>query len=88
MRCIVIDWMISSATDFTMAPEVIFLAVNYMDRYLSLKEIPRGNIQLLGVVCLLIAHKFDGTNTVLTINDAVMICDGFYTRKEVSTFHL
>merc|ERR1712157_401058 len=40
-------------------PETLFLTVNIIDRYLSVKPVARKKLQLLGVVAMLIAAKFE-----------------------------
>merc|ERR1712157_329386 len=40
-------------------PETLFLTVNIIDRYLSVKPVARKKLQLLGVVAVLIAAKFE-----------------------------
>lgn len=55
MRSILVDWLVEVAEEYKLASETLYLAINYIDRFLSKQHIPRGNLQLLGVVCMLIA---------------------------------
>ena len=55
MRCILVDWLAEVVEDFGLSSETLFLAVNYIDRYLSLKSMTRNFLQLLGVAALFIA---------------------------------
>jgi len=63
MRTVLIDWLIevsfSSAT--YMCSDVIPLAVNYLDRFLSKMGVPRAKFQLLGIVSLMVASKMTDT---------------------------
>jgi len=38
MRTILIDWMIEVCTEFTLKRETFYYALNYVDRYLSIKR--------------------------------------------------
>jgi cyclin-A len=55
MRCILVDWLSEVIEDFGLATETLHLAINYVDRYLSVKSITRDFLQLLGVSSLMIA---------------------------------
>ena len=39
--------------------DTLFLAVSYLDRYLSLRAVPRARLQLVGVTCMLLAAKYE-----------------------------
>merc|ERR1712029_125398 len=58
MRKIVTDWMLEVCQDQQSQPEVFFLAVNYLDRFLSSVNIKKSQFQLLASVCILLASKF------------------------------
>ena len=57
MRKDVADWMLEVCEAEATQPEVFCLAMNYMDRFLSLVKISPKQLQLLGSVCLLVACK-------------------------------
>ena len=57
LRREVADWMLEVCEDRDAQPEVFCLAMNYLDRFLSVCPIGRGQLQLLGAVCLLVAFK-------------------------------
>jgi len=59
MRAILIDWLVEVHLKHHSRPETLFLTVNIIDRYLSIKPVARKKLQLLGVVALLIAAKFE-----------------------------
>merc|ERR1711981_434499 len=58
MRKIVTDWMLEVCGDQRCHSEVFFLAVNYLDRFLSLVNIKKTQFQLVAAVCILLASKF------------------------------
>jgi hypothetical protein len=56
MRSILVDWLVDVAEEYRLTSETLFLAVNYLDRYLSLANVTRSELQLVGIVCCLIAR--------------------------------
>ena len=42
-----------------MFPETMFSMVYFLDRYLSAKAVPLGELQLVGMAALLISAKFE-----------------------------
>lgn len=62
MRSVLVDWLVEVAEDFKLATETLYLAVCYMDRFLSRRTILRDEFQLLGVTCLMIAAKYEEIN--------------------------
>eukprot|EP00929_Paragymnodinium_shiwhaense_P063395 TRINITY_DN31669_c0_g1_i1.p1 TRINITY_DN31669_c0_g1~~TRINITY_DN31669_c0_g1_i1.p1 ORF type:complete len:392 (-),score=74.41 TRINITY_DN31669_c0_g1_i1:543-1649(-) len=59
MRAILIDWMIEVHMKYTLKRETLYLAVNLVDRYLSKRQLPRKDLQLVGLSALWIAAKFE-----------------------------
>lgn len=59
MRSILIDWLIEVHRKFELMPETLYLAVNIVDRFLSLKTVPRRELQLVGISSMLIACKYE-----------------------------
>ena len=39
---------------FKMVPETLYATINYIDRYLTLREVRRSRLQLVGVSALLV----------------------------------
>ncbi|KAG5067860.1 hypothetical protein AAZX31_01G024100 [Glycine max] len=57
-----IDWICKAHSYFGFGPLSFCLAVNYLDRFLSVFDLPRGvtwTVQLLAVACLSIAAKME-----------------------------
>lgn len=55
LRSDTVDWMIHVADVLDLECEALFLAVNYLDRFLSKMSISKDKIQFLGLVALYIA---------------------------------
>ena len=45
-----------------MVPETLYLTVNILDRFLSVKQVRRSKLQLVGVAALSIAAKYEETD--------------------------
>ena len=60
MRALVIDWLIEVNHRYKNPPEMLYLTVNLIDRYLSVAPpVARGKLQLIGVAALgVAAHRF------------------------------
>eukprot|EP01116_Phalansterium_solitarium_P006323 TRINITY_DN18628_c0_g1_i1.p1 TRINITY_DN18628_c0_g1~~TRINITY_DN18628_c0_g1_i1.p1 ORF type:complete len:393 (+),score=138.95 TRINITY_DN18628_c0_g1_i1:166-1344(+) len=82
MRSILVDWLVEVAEEYKLASETLYLCVNYVDRYLSEKKVVRGKLQLLGVVCMLLASKFEEVYAP-AVDEFVYISDNTYTKKEI-----
>jgi hypothetical protein len=55
MRAVLHDWMVEVCEEYRLKPETLFLAVNYVDRFLSYMHVTRGKLQLVGVTAMFIA---------------------------------
>ena len=82
MRKIVTDWMLEVCEDQQCQSEVFFLAVNYLDRFLSLVNIKKTQFQLVASVCILLASKF---SQVVPIRSEQLV---IYTDNSVSVEEL
>lgn len=59
MRDILTDWIVELHHLFGLTSETLFLAVNIVDRFLSVRTIAMGKLQLVGVTALFIAAKVE-----------------------------
>ncbi|XP_039499448.1 G1/S-specific cyclin-D2 [Drosophila santomea] len=57
MRKIVAEWMMEVCAEENCQEEVVLLALNYMDRFLSSKSVRKTHLQILAAACLLLASK-------------------------------
>ncbi|XP_026846749.1 cyclin-A2-1 isoform X2 [Drosophila persimilis] len=57
MRKIVAEWMMEVCAEENCQEEVVLLALNYMDRFLSTKSVRKTHLQILAAACLLLASK-------------------------------
>ena len=82
MRSILIDWLIDVHFKFGFTDETLFMTVSIIDRYLSVNQISRMKLQLLGITALLIACKHEEID-LPKIDDFTYITDNAYVKDEV-----
>eukprot|EP01113_Clastostelium_recurvatum_P043175 TRINITY_DN7095_c0_g2_i3.p1 TRINITY_DN7095_c0_g2~~TRINITY_DN7095_c0_g2_i3.p1 ORF type:complete len:528 (+),score=55.69 TRINITY_DN7095_c0_g2_i3:75-1586(+) len=82
MRMILVDWLVEVADEYKLSTETLYLGINYLDRYLTGRPISRGNLQLVGVACMLIASKYEEIYPP-SVEDFVYIADNTYSREQV-----
>ncbi|CAA7031162.1 unnamed protein product [Microthlaspi erraticum] len=82
MRSILVDWLVEVHIKFDLSPETLYLTINLIDRFLSLKTVPRRELQLLGVSALLIASKYEEIWPP-QVNDLVYVTDNSYSNKQI-----
>ncbi|PVI01051.1 hypothetical protein DM02DRAFT_366603 [Periconia macrospinosa] len=82
MRAVLMDWLVQVHNRFTLLPETLFLAVNYIDRFLSAKVVSLGKLQLVGATALFLAAKYEEINCP-SVTEIVYMVDGAYTGEEV-----
>ncbi len=83
MRRILIEWMIEVLEDYMFCTETEFLAVRYLDRFLSVVQVDKSKLQLVGMACMLIASKMEEIRGSVSIAELVYISADSYTKKEV-----
>jgi len=82
MRSVLMDWLVQVHNRFTLLPETLFLAVNYVDRFLSSKIVSLGKLQLVGATAIFVAAKYEEINCP-SVQEIVYMVDGGYTVDEI-----
>ncbi|KAJ8529082.1 hypothetical protein K7X08_035917 [Anisodus acutangulus] len=82
MRAILVDWLIEVHRKFDLMPESIYLTINILDRFLSVKTVPRRELQLVGISSMLIACKYEEI-WAPEVNDFIHISDNAYARDQI-----
>merc|ERR1740117_2588712 len=67
---------------YRLRPETLHLAVNLIDRYLTRMPVMRKRLQLVGVVAMFIASKFEEISPP-ELHDWVYITDNAYTKEDI-----
>lgn len=89
MRDMLVDWMVTVHLDFRLFTETLYLAVNILDRFLSMpgSRIPRSLLQLVGVGAMAIAGKVEEI-AVTGVQDWVTVCSDAYTREQINAVEI
>ncbi|KAK4380349.1 hypothetical protein RND71_002211 [Anisodus tanguticus] len=82
MRAILVDWLIEVHRKFELMPESLYLTINILDRFLSVKTVPRRELQLVGISSMLIACKYEEI-WAPEVNDFIHISDNAYVRDQI-----
>ncbi|KAJ2467293.1 B-type cyclin, partial [Coemansia sp. RSA 2320] len=81
-RAALIEWVVQVHDRFGLLPESLYLAVNFIDRFLSTKEVAVDKLQLVGAVCLLLATKYEEIH-VPSVKDIEYMVEENYKVKDI-----
>jgi hypothetical protein len=82
MRAVLVDWLVEVHRMFKLIPETLFLCISMVDRYLSLTQVTRDNLQLVGVTAMFIASKYEEIYAPECM-DFVYVSDGACTKQQI-----
>ena len=82
MRSILIDWLVQVHHRFALLPETLFLAVNCVDRFLSVKIVSLGKLQLVGATAIFVAAKYEEINCP-SVQEIVYMVDQGFSAEEI-----
>lgn len=82
MRAILLDWIFDVHHKFKLNQETLYLTVNLIDRFLSNVNIPKSQLQLLGVTALMIACKYEEIYYP-KVSKFLTICAGIYSKDNI-----
>uniref|UniRef100_A0A2D3UUY2 Related to G2/mitotic-specific cyclin cdc13 n=1 Tax=Ramularia collo-cygni TaxID=112498 RepID=A0A2D3UUY2_9PEZI len=82
MRGVLMDWVVQVHQRFNLLPETLFLTANYIDRFLSVKVVSLGKLQLVGATAIFVAAKYEEVNCP-TIAEIIYMVDNGYTADEL-----
>ncbi|KAI2615952.1 cyclin-like protein [Hypoxylon sp. NC1633] len=82
MRAVLLDWVHQVHGRFGLLPETLFLAVHFIDRFLAVKIVSIGKLQLVGATALLLAAKYEEINCP-SIQEMIYMVDGCYSYQEI-----
>ncbi|TRY96419.1 hypothetical protein DNTS_021455 [Danionella cerebrum] len=81
-RYILVDWLVEVATMKDFSSQVLHVTISCVDRYLSLCSVPKAQLQLLGIACMVICTRFI-SKEILTIREAVWLTDNTYQYEDL-----
>lgn len=82
MRAILVDWLVDVNLKFRLKPQSLFMAISVIDRFLSLREVSRAKLQLVGISALMLVGKYEEIYPPL-LRDYVAVCDNAYKKEEL-----
>jgi len=82
MRAILVDWLVEVAEEYKLQTETLYLAVSYIDRFLSYMSVQRAKLQLVGTACMFIAAKYEEIYPP-DVGEFVYITDDTYNKRQV-----
>jgi hypothetical protein len=82
MREILVDWLHEVHLKFRLQTETMFLAINYLDRFLERRAVNRTKLQLVGCAAMLLAAKYEEMYPP-EIRHFVYISDKAYTKDQI-----
>lgn len=98
MRKTLIDWLLQVHLRYHMLPETLWIAVNLVDRFLSVRVVSLVKLQLVGVTAMFIAAKYEeilapryapGSQVglsladMLSVEEFVYMTENGYTKDEI-----
>lgn len=81
-RGILVDWLIEVHTKFHLLPETLYLAINIIDRFLSVKVVMIDRLQLVGITAMFIAAKYEEVFSP-HIGHFKYLADDTFTEEEI-----
>eukprot|EP00039_Didymoeca_costata_P019638 m.338344 g.338344 ORF g.338344 m.338344 type:complete len:415 (-) comp18388_c0_seq1:1179-2423(-) len=82
MRTILVDWLVEVAEEYKLNSHTLYIAVGYIDRFLSEMSVQRGKLQLVGVTSMLLASKYEEIYPP-AVDEFVYITDNTYTQEQI-----
>ncbi|KAJ3219160.1 G2/mitotic-specific cyclin [Dinochytrium kinnereticum] len=82
MRAILVDWLIEVHHKFRLLPETLYMSVNIIDRFLSLRVVSLVKLQLVGVTAMFIASKYEEV-VPPSVKNFIYMADNGYTDEEI-----
>ncbi|KAJ3110239.1 G2/mitotic-specific cyclin [Phlyctochytrium bullatum] len=82
MRAILVDWLVEVHHKFRLLPETLYMTVNIIDRFLSLRVVSLVKLQLVGVTAMFIASKYEEV-VPPSVKNFIYMADNGYTDEEI-----
>ncbi|KAL5134697.1 G2/mitotic-specific cyclin S13-6 [Glycine soja] len=82
MRAILVDWLIQVQTKFELSLETLYLTINIVDWFLAVKNVPKRELQLVGISAVLMATKYEEIYPP-QVHNFVFLSDSAYTHEQI-----
>ncbi|KAJ3343705.1 hypothetical protein HDU93_006617 [Gonapodya sp. JEL0774] len=84
LRFVLVEWLADIANEYKQCSTTLHRSIDLLDRYLSLRRVPRRELQVVGIVALWIASKFEESpKRVISISVVEDLCCQWYTRSDL-----
>ena len=82
LRSVLVDWLIEVSEDCHFVGETLFLMINYVDRFMSKKNVAKHQLQLVGLAAIFIASKYEEIDAV-TVTDLIQLSDNTFNAEHI-----
>jgi G2/mitotic-specific cyclin 2 len=82
MRQTLVDWLLQVHLRYHMLPETLWIAINIVDRFLSHRTVALHKLQLVGVIAMFIASKYEEI-LAPSVDEFVFMTENGYTKEEI-----
>jgi hypothetical protein len=82
MRSVLIDWMVEVCEEYKLQTQTLFLSVHYLDRMLCQQAIVRQELQLVGIVAMFVACKYEEKEPP-SLGEFVYVSDHTYSKRSI-----
>lgn len=86
-RHMLVEWIFDFMREFRQSQETVHLAINLMDRYLSVKIVNKADLQRLAVTCCFTASKVT-TGDAINLGEMVSLFAGKFRRDDIKRLEL
>lgn len=82
MRQALVDWLLQVHLRYHLLPETLWIAVNIIDRFLSVRTVSIVKLQLVGVTAMFIAAKYEEI-LAPSVEEFIYMTENGYTKDEI-----
>ena len=82
MRGTLVDWPLQVHVRYHLLPETLWIAINIIDRFLSVRVVALQKLQLVGVTSMFIAAKYEEI-LAPSVDEFVFMTENGYTKEEI-----
>ncbi|KAI3475259.1 hypothetical protein L1887_63370 [Cichorium endivia] len=82
MRATLVDWLLQVHMRYHMLPETLWIAINVVDRFLSVRVVSLAKLQLVGVTAMFIAAKYEEI-LAPSVKEFVFMTENGYKQEEI-----
>ena len=82
MRQALVDWLLQVHLRYHLLPETLWIAINIIDRFLSVRTVSIVKLQLVGVTAMFIAAKYEEI-IAPSVEEFVFMTEQGYTKDEI-----